>query len=836
METLNTQKIIRKLWLNFLGINLLIPVLSFIFNYLTEGDKNLSSIVYSAYFTPVILGMGLVLFFFQTKRLETVISFSLKKNMNSPPIQEDVNFLNSYPFRISILMGLINLIIPTITEIINIYSGSVFSWQQALFFWICDIALAMIAGSLFFYYTKIILYQVIDFIEYKPIRIYHKILIPIMNLILLMILITSIGVYKIGVSKHEDFMRQIMSLNLEEAALNLNTTLEKLLIQTDSYTKNEIVRTMNPFLIPEYLKDLQSEKEDFVKTFFISDMNGDTINSLGFRFNVKKGKVFQKILATEKFAISNPVKSLDDGSVVLVCAVPIKNKKKLIGNFGMTFAIEKVGEALLESSDGGRYDFIMYSEEGKIVYHKNYDYLNFNLDKEFDELGKFSGFVPLVTESFEGKNKFNRQFNSLVFESKKVYGMTIELPKFNSRLLMFIPKDIFYRELNITLLRITAFIICATFLLTLIIRFITNNLTIPIQNTISVFEKISKGDLRVQAKDYVPDEFGEILRYLRNLIKILRETVSLIQNSSKDLKDTSLDLSSTTHIMARNSAEQLNSIHSSSELVQNISIAVEQVANNSKSTYISSQNTHNLMEELLNHVSEVKNSIHQAKTFANNSNLEAEKGNQLMNKAILGMESIDSSTKKISEIVGLIADISKQVNLLALNAAIEAARAGDYGQGFTVVADEIGKLADRTSRSAKSIREYIGIGLEEVNKGKTYVDDTAKSLSVIMQNVNKNNNLIEKITNSSMAQVEFSEKVLVAVKQVMEMAEKISKSTEEQAASSQELSTSVELILELTKSLSNGAENIAKTSQQILEQSKSLNNLIEFFKIDSEIK
>jgi methyl-accepting chemotaxis protein len=835
MGQMSQKKLGTKLWLYFLSINLSVPAISFLFNFLTEGDKHFQSFLRSFYYSPLIFGIGIIAFYFLTRKLQLSLD-AIQNPVHRQKKDQDISYINAYPFRSAFLLGAVNLFVPTLTEFLNLYNGIVFSWQQVLFFWICDIALALIAGSVFFYFVKIELYPVIEIAEYKPIRIYHKILIPIMSLILFMILVTCIGVYQIGVSRHEEFMRQIMSLNLEEASLNLNTTLEKLLIQTDSYTRNDTVKAMNPIRVQEYLRDLQEEKEDFVKTFFISDMNGDTINSLGFKFNVKKGKVFQKILATEKFAISNPVKSLDDGSVVLVCAVPIKSKKKLIGNFGMTFAIEKVGDALAESSDGGKYDFVMYSEEGKIVYHKKYEYLNFDLDKEFDDNLKFKGFPSLIKENFTGINKFNRGFHELVFENTKVYGMTIELPKFNSRLLMFIPKNVFYSKLNNTLLQISGFILVATLLVTLSIRSITNKLTIPIQNTIAIFQRISNGDLTVQASDYVPDEFGEIQRYLRNLIHILSGTVSLIQKSSRNLADTSILLSSTTQKMAQNSGEQVTSIHASSEYVKNISKSVEIVAANSKSAYLSSQNTFKLMEELLSQVNDVNLNTEKAKMFSDNSSGEAEKGNQLMDKAILGMDNIHTSTKKISEIVGLISDISKQVNLLALNAAIEAARAGDYGHGFTVVADEISKLAEKTSRSAKSIREYIAVGLEEVSLGKEYVDDTAKSLSIIIQNTKKNHELIEQITHSSKVQAEFTEKVLIAVKQVMEMTEEISRSTEEQTSTSQELSTSVEFILDLTKSLANGSENIASTSLQILEQSKSLNQLIEFFHIEEKPK
>ncbi|MCB1180358.1 MAG: methyl-accepting chemotaxis protein, partial [Leptospiraceae bacterium] len=604
-----------------------------------------------------------------------------------------------------------------------------------------------------------------------------------------------------------------------------------LIIQTDSYTKNDVVRGMNPFLVMDYLKDLHNDKEEFVKSYFVSDMNGDTVNSQGFRFNVKKGKIFQSILKTEKFAISNPVKSLDDGTWILVSAVPVKYRKKLIGNFGMTFAIETLGEALKNASDNGKYDFIMISDDGRVVYNQNYKYLNLEFKKELANSKEYFGLEDLPTRDLTGFNKFNREFIDIVFEGKKMYGMLIDMPKFNSKLFMFIPKKVFYKDLNSTLLKISGFIIFITGAVIFVIRYISNNLAGPIKNTIVAFEKISNGDLTVESNDYVPDEFGEIIRYLGNLIIVLRNTVALIQSSSKELENTSEDLTNTTQTMARNSQEQAHSLQSSEDLVINLSNSVEEVADLSKNAHQSSKNTFSSMEELKDRVREVKEITIEAKDLTKSTSDEANRGNELMKDAIFGMQRISTSTKKISETIGLIGDISKQVNLLALNAAIEAARAGEFGQGFTVVAEEIGKLAEKTSRSAKNIKEYIQEGILEVDRGKNYVDNTAKALSNIITSIQKNTFLINKITDSAIVQAEFSEKVLIAVKNVMEMAERISSTTEDQTSSNQELTQSMSMISDLTSSLAKGAEDIALTSIKISEQSRTLNRMIEFFKI-----
>jgi methyl-accepting chemotaxis protein len=202
-----------------------------------------------------------------------------------------------------------------------------------------------------------------------------------------------------------------------------------------------------------------------------------------------------------------------------------------------------------------------------------------------------------------------------------------------------------------------------------------------------------------------------------------------------------------------------------------------------------------------------------------------------MQSAIQGMNRIDTSTKKIAEIVGLIGDISGQVNLLALNAAIEAARAGEYGKGFSVVAEEISKLADKTAQSARSIKVYITEGLQEVLKGKEYVDNTAKALSNIVNNIEKNKSIIEEISKSTAFQSESSQKVLSHIEKVMKMAISISESTKEQTVTNKQINSTVENISFQTQTVTKEAEEIAGISKKISEQAKSLNSQIDFFKI-----
>ncbi|OQA94149.1 MAG: Methyl-accepting chemotaxis protein IV [Spirochaetes bacterium ADurb.Bin218] len=215
---------------------------------------------------------------------------------------------------------------------------------------------------------------------------------------------------------------------------------------------------------------------------------------------------------------------------------------------------------------------------------------------------------------------------------------------------------------------------------------------------------------------------------------------------------------------------------------------------------------------------------------ANDTTREALKGDELMQNTIKGMNSIEENSLKIAEMVSLISDISDQVNLLALNAAIEAARAGDHGRGFAVVADEIGKLAEQTAESAKSITALVSNGVNSAKQGMIDVNETSKALKNIVSYINKTKELVQQIAQSTQTQAKAGEEVTKATKQVMDMADLISNSTNEQTLTHTEMSKTMDQINEQTQAQASGAEEIASSAEEISAQAENLKSLLEFFK------
>lgn len=214
------------------------------------------------------------------------------------------------------------------------------------------------------------------------------------------------------------------------------------------------------------------------------------------------------------------------------------------------------------------------------------------------------------------------------------------------------------------------------------------------------------------------------------------------------------------------------------------------------------------MEEMTSTVTQNTENAQQANQLAIAARKQADEGGEVVKNAISAMNEINTSSKKISDIIGVIDEIAFQTNLLALNAAVEAARAGEQGRGFAVVASEVRNLAGRSATAAKEIKSLIEDSVVKVESGTKLVDETGKAL--------------EEIINS--------------VKKVTDIVAEIAAASKEQSSGIQQVNKAVMQMDEMTQQNASLVEEAAAAAESMGAQAEELKTLMEFFRVDVDIE
>ncbi|HEY3786324.1 MAG TPA: methyl-accepting chemotaxis protein [Steroidobacteraceae bacterium] len=216
------------------------------------------------------------------------------------------------------------------------------------------------------------------------------------------------------------------------------------------------------------------------------------------------------------------------------------------------------------------------------------------------------------------------------------------------------------------------------------------------------------------------------------------------------------------------------------------------------------EETASSMEEMTTTVKQNADNAGQANQLAIAARDQAEKGGTVVNQAVKAMADINDASKKIADIIGVIDDIAFQTNLLALNAAVEAARAGEQGRGFAVVASEVRSLAGRSATAAKEIKELIQDSVRKVGDGSVLVTQSGQTL----------------------------EKIVSAVKKVSDIVAEIAAASREQSSGIEQVNRAVMQMDDLTQQNAALVEQATAASQAMAEQVRSLNQMLERFRID----
>ncbi|MCW5692346.1 MAG: cache domain-containing protein [Pseudolabrys sp.] len=314
-------------------------------------------------------------------------------------------------------------------------------------------------------------------------------------------------------------------------------------------------------------------------------------------------------------------------------------------------------------------------------------------------------------------------------------------------------------------------LLTATLLVGLIIAVITGGLAFFVARNINsrvsrlgslstAIEELSRGNFAIKLPQTDGrDEIGRITAAIRAMVDRLSGTVTAITRASGEVTNASAEISTSTTDLSQRTEEQAASLEETTAAMQELAQTVKRNATNAQEANRSAGTTREV----------------------------ADRGGQVVVQAVQAMAKIEESSRKISDIIGVIDEIARQTNLLALNAAVEAARAGEAGRGFAVVASEVRSLAQRSSQAAKDITDLITNSSGQVKDGVDLVNRAGVSLNEIVESIKGMTTVVAEIAEASSEQATGIEEINRALAQMDEAIQQNSALVEQNAATAKTL-------------------------------------------------
>ena len=317
--------------------------------------------------------------------------------------------------------------------------------------------------------------------------------------------------------------------------------------------------------------------------------------------------------------------------------------------------------------------------------------------------------------------------------------------------------------------------------------------------------QVAAGDLTRSVTVTSRDEVGELGDALNRMIGDLSSTIRQVGEAADAVASSSSEISSSTEEMAAGAQEQTSQ---AGEVASAVEEMTKTIVENSRNASQTAEMSKVARETATTGSGVVREAVEGMNRIA-----------QVVNTSASTVRELGKSSTQIGEIIGVIDDIADQTNLLALNAAIEAARAGEQGRGFAVVADEVRKLAERTTKATKEIATMIKQIQSETNGAVASMEEGTKEVGEGIKLADRAGASLREIVNG--------------VQQVTDMVTQIAVASEEQSSASEQISKNVEAISSVTTQTAQGTQQIAKAAEDLNRLTENLQSLVSRFKVAS---